>query len=132
MHNARTIILLIVIFLILALYPVWNGLIRTAGKKPPQLELPLEQRECVMPVAFMKENHMTLLKNWRDTVVRDGDRTPVKVNLVKYEKSLSKTCFKCHVKKTTFCDRCHDYLSVAPPCWDCHYFPKEKKSGPVE
>jgi hypothetical protein len=127
MYNARLIIAGIVVFLVLVTYPLWIGLVPGEGKKPPKLELPVGQKECVMPVEYMKENHMKLLVQWRDEVVREGDRTPVTVKGVKYEKSLSGTCFKCHVKKTTFCDRCHDYLSVSPPCWECHYTPREKK-----
>jgi hypothetical protein len=127
MYNARIIIGGIVLFLVLVTYPLWIGLVPGAKKKPPVLELPVGQKECVMPVEYMKGNHMKLLVRWRDEVVRDGDRTPVTVKGVKYEKSLSGTCFKCHVKKTTFCDRCHDYLSVSPPCWACHYTPREKQ-----
>jgi hypothetical protein len=126
MYNARIIITLAVVFLVLATLPFWYGLIRATGKTPPVLEVPIGQKECVMPVNYMKENHMTLLNKWRDEIVRDGDRSPVVVNRVKYEKSLSGTCLKCHAKKSAFCDRCHAYLSVSPSCWDCHYFPREK------
>ncbi len=129
MHNARIIIPGIIIFLILALYPLWNGLVRSAGKNPPKLELPIEQKECVMPIEYMKKDHMTLLIQWRDAVVREGDRSPMTISNVRYEWSLSKTCFRCHINKSAFCDRCHNYLAVAPTCWDCHFFPKEKSSG---
>jgi hypothetical protein len=31
----------------------------------------------------------------------------------------------CHTSKKEFCDRCHDYTSVTPYCWDCHLAPVE-------
>ena len=126
MYNARIIIALAAAFLALATLPFWYGLIRATGKTPPVLETPAGQKECVKPVAYMKENHMTLLGAWRDEVVREGNRSRVTVGGAAYEKSLSGTCLKCHVKKSAFCDRCHAYLSVSPSCWDCHYYPREK------
>ena len=45
-----------------------------------------------------------------------------------YNMSLSNTCMDCHDNKAEFCDRCHDYASVRPYCWDCHIEnPKEKE-----
>jgi hypothetical protein len=42
--------------------------------------------------------------------------------------SLSNTCLDCHSNKAEFCDRCHNYASVSPYCWDCHIDnPKENK-----
>jgi hypothetical protein len=41
--------------------------------------------------------------------------------------SLQNTCMQCHPNKAEFCDRCHNYASVKPYCWDCHVEPKEKK-----
>jgi len=44
-----------------------------------------------------------------------------------YQKSISKTCIKCHPNKADFCDQCHNYTAVKPYCWECHIEPKEKK-----
>jgi hypothetical protein len=45
-----------------------------------------------------------------------------------FEMSLQKTCMKCHTNKAEFCDKCHNYASVRPYCWDCHIEnPKEAK-----
>lgn len=129
MHNKRIIITGIIIFLILTLYPIWNIMICNGGKDMLQIEILKEHKECVMPAEYMKANHMTLLKEWRDSVIRSGDRSPVTVRTIKYEKSLTQTCLKCHNNKPAFCDKCHGYLSVTPSCWNCHYFPKEKKIG---
>ena len=43
----------------------------------------------------------------------------------RYEMSLQNTCMECHTSKKEFCDQCHDYMAVAPFCWDCHVAPKE-------
>ena len=41
-----------------------------------------------------------------------------------YDKSLTRTCLRCHADKADFCDRCHEYLEVSPHCWECHVDPK--------
>jgi hypothetical protein len=42
--------------------------------------------------------------------------------------SLSNTCLDCHSNYTEFCERCHQYASIEPYCWDCHINnPKENK-----
>jgi hypothetical protein len=126
MYNARIILPVIVIILAIVTFPVWNDAIRGTGKIQPKIELPSEQKQCVMPADFMKKNHMTLLKDWRESVVRDGNRTPVSVAGIDYQKSLSGSCLKCHNNKTKFCDSCHGYLAVTPSCWDCHHIPGVK------
>ena len=63
--------------------------------------------------------------DWRDEVLRDGDRKLVEVAGKKYEKSLMVGCLNCHQDKKKFCDECHTYAAVKPYCWDCHYPPKE-------
>ena len=90
---------------------------RTPLQRP---ELPRDAKECVKPAAEMRAEHMVLLRQWRDDVVRRGDRKEVMVGGVAHEKSLSKTCMKCHGDREKFCDRCHAALSSAPKCWDCH------------
>ena len=68
---------------------------------------------------------MQLLDEWRDEVVRDGERQMQVVNGKEYEKSLMNACMQCHADKKKFCDECHVYAAVKPYCWDCHYVPKE-------
>jgi hypothetical protein len=77
----------------------------------------------------MRAEHMQLLNNWRDSVVRDADAvyksdTSGKV----FQMSLQNTCMHCHSNKKKFCDECHNYMAVKPFCWDCHIAPKEDKS----
>jgi hypothetical protein len=73
----------------------------------------------------MRPYHMDLLNQWRDAVVRDGDRIYVSSTGERFEMSLSNTCMDCHVSKVNFCDSCHNYVGVSPYCWDCHVEPVE-------
>lgn len=91
----------------------------------PKLEKPKGVTKCVESVQYMRTSHMKVLDDWRDQVLREGNRTPVEVEGVKYDRSLMNGCMKCHTEKKKFCDECHTYASVKPYCWDCHYVPKE-------
>ncbi len=82
---------------------------------------------CVRSTEYMKAEHMQLLDVWRDSVVRRGNRMYVSPSGKEYNMSLSNTCLDCHSNKAEFCDKCHNYASVRPYCWDCHIDnPKEK------
>jgi hypothetical protein len=72
---------------------------------------------------------MDLLMDWRDEVVRRGNRNFVAFNGRTYTISLTGTCMGCHSSKANFCDRCHDYAGVKPYCWDCHIDPKLIRRG---
>ena len=88
--------------------------------KLPNLVLPAGQKQCVAPVSYMRAAHMVLLANWRQQVVREGDRRYVAFDGKVYQKSLTATCLGCH-NKEQFCDRCHAYAGVSGPyCWNCH------------
>ena len=119
----------LVIFVVLMSFPFWYNL----GKAAPAPEVILTEKakaagECVRSTEYMKAEHMQLLDVWRDTVTRDGKRIYVNAKGNAYYMSLSKTCLDCHSNKSEFCDRCHDYASVSPYCWDCHIDnPKELK-----
>ncbi len=107
--------------------PFWWNALRGPRRVPPAPEKPKTGKECVLPAAEMRANHMTLLVTWRDEVVRQGDRTPVVIAGKTYEKSLTGTCLKCHSNKDTFCDRCHNTLSTAPECFECHVEAPERE-----
>jgi hypothetical protein len=109
------------IFLVVVTFPFWYSL----GKAAPAPEVKLTEKakaakECVESTSFMKAEHMQLLDVWRDTVVREGKRTYVNEAEKRFTMSLSNTCLDCHSNKADFCDKCHDYASVRPYCWDCH------------
>jgi len=84
-----------------------------------------------MPADYMRANHMQLLNEWRDNVLRDGNREILEINGVKYPKGLQTACMTCHSQKEKFCDSCHTYAAVDPYCWDCHLTPNEAASKEV-
>lgn len=75
---------------------------------------------CVADTAFMRTNHMDMLKHQRDDTVHRGIRTP---------KFSLKGCVDCHAGKQTnsvikaaddFCRSCHTYAGVTLDCFECH------------
>ena len=95
---------------------------------------------CVEEVNYMQANHMALLIEWRDAVVRQGDTSRIEINGRSYLKSLTTTCMGCHTDRQTFCYRCHVYANTLPAwparnsstaqggirCWNCHLQPEEE------
>jgi hypothetical protein len=125
MYDGGKIISGLVIFVILVLSPFWyNALAGNPGYKPNP-ELPKTEKACVESKAFMKAEHMTLLDDWRDSVVRDKNRVYIAKDGKKHNMSLSNNCMNCHSDKEKFCDQCHNYLGVSPYCWDCHIEPQK-------
>ncbi len=112
--------LALALFLSVASYPIWKN---HDPDYLPKVSMETKGDQCVAPVDFMRENHMKLLENWRDSVVRDGDRFHIMPDGTKVEKSLTKTCLGCHVSKKQFCEECHSFASVKPYCWECHVVP---------
>jgi hypothetical protein len=121
MSDKKLIIAGIVIFFALFTFPLWFNL----GKAAPAPELVLAEKakaakECVMPTDYMRANHMQVLDQWRHQVVRNGQRIFVNAEGKEFSMSLSNSCLDCHSNKADFCDKCHNYASVTPYCWDCH------------
>jgi len=131
MNDKKMIITGLAIFLFLFTLPIWYNLVSAGSAPEPVLSAKAKAaKTCVRSKAFMVAEHMQLLDLWRDTVVRTGERTYLSPNGNQYNMSLStgeKSCLGCHVSKADFCDKCHNYASVNPYCWDCHTDPKEKK-----
>lgn len=125
MHDAGKIIIGLLIFLAIVTSPMWYHLVMGAEPTPPELILPTDYDKCVESTEYMRVQHMDLLNEWRDDVVRNGDREHVAQDGTVYEKSLSRTCMTCHDNKEQFCDRCHTYAAVTPYCWSCHVEPRE-------
>jgi hypothetical protein len=76
--------------------------------------------QCVADPAFMRRNHMDLLKHQRDDTVRAGARSG--------QFSLQ-GCIQCHASRqtnsvvkadTNFCVSCHGYAAVKIDCFECH------------
>ncbi len=131
MHDSGKIITGIVIFVILVTFPIWYNLGRATPPPDPKIDTPVIQalavKKCIEPKNQMKYTHMEILDQWRQTVVRTGERIYTAGDGKQYDMSLQNTCLKCHSNKSQFCDQCHNYLQVKPYCWDCHLAPKEKK-----
>ena len=121
MKDKKKILAGLAVFIAAITFPFWYNMGKAAPA--PELELTAKAKAakvCVMPTAFMKAEHMQLLDVWRHNVVRNGERAFVNAEGKLFNMSLSNTCLDCHSNKAQFCDRCHDYASVRPYCWDCH------------
>jgi hypothetical protein len=128
--NKNMIITGLVIFVLAVLSPFWFNIITTtqAAPEPELLGRAKTTKKCVLDKYEMRANHMALLDEWRDSVVRKADRQYKAANGHTFGMSLStgeNSCLGCHEDKTKFCDKCHTYASVDPYCWDCHTNPKE-------
>jgi len=134
MYDGWKITIGIIIFVGLVTFPFLFVMGRVVPKPDPKIDtpeiqgLPENERRCVESKEFMKTDHMKLLDDWRDLVVREGKRIYVGAGGKNYDMSLQNTCMKCHSNKEKFCDECHNYTGVTLYCWDCHIEPKEKET----
>jgi len=92
----------------------------TGGRTPKPVIEAARGGQCVEDAAFMRRNHMQLLKHQRSDTLRDGVRTG---------KHSLKECISCHASQTTnsvnvsgdnFCQSCHNYAAVSIDCFGCH------------
>jgi hypothetical protein len=121
MNDKKLIVTGLVIFLIIVLFPFWYN--RGKAVPPPEVKLTEQAKaakECVLAKDYMRSEHMQLLDLWRESVVRQADRVYTNSKGKQFVMSLSNTCLDCHSNKADFCDKCHNYASVRPYCWDCH------------
>jgi len=124
MNDMPRIIVGLIVFLVIIGFPIWYNVAMDKAGYAPELVKPAKGDQCVRDKDWMRTNHMDLLDQWRDEVVREGERFET-LEGRPIQKSLSRTCMDCHSDKAGFCDRCHDYMAVSPYCWDCHIEPKE-------
>ena len=129
MYDAGKVITGIIIFLVLVTFPIWFNIASGEAAYTPDPTIATPAEQCVESLEYMKRNHMDMLDEWRDIVVRDAQRTFVAPDGKTYEMSLSNTCMKCHSNKTEFCDKCHSYVAVDPYCWECHIEPEKVTDG---
>ena len=121
MYDSSKVIAGIIIFLLLITSPIWYNIAFGKADYVPQLQIDTDETQCVESKEYMRANHMDLLNEWRDEVVRGESRTYTSQNGKEYEKSLTNTCMSCHTNRSEFCNKCHDYAAVKQPkCWDCH------------
>ena len=133
MYDGWKIIIGLIIFVGIATFPFLYDVGKASIPPPdPKIDTPEIQKmavkKCVESKSFMKAEHMVMINDWRDAVVREGNRLYTSTDGQQYAMSLQNTCMKCHSNKTKFCDECHNYVGVKPYCWDCHIAPKEEKT----
>ncbi len=125
----------IAVFILIAAFPFWYGGFKQKPAPDIDLNTPeintLAEKQCVASTAYMKTEHMKLLNQWRNDVVRNNNRTHVTPDGRRFDKSLSKTCLSCHSNKEQFCNRCHNYAGANPKCWDCHSESAPQKTKPT-
>ena len=124
MYDANKIVTGLVIFLGLITLPIWYSLTSAEAARVPEPIISTQEKECIESAQYMRDNHMELVENWRETVVREGSRTYVASDGKEYQMSLTGTCLSCHSNKADFCDQCHNYVGITPNCWDCHNIPE--------
>jgi hypothetical protein len=127
MRDKSKILLGLALFVILVTFPFWGRLAAAGEPEVGRAELvypdPSKATACVEDSAWMTSNHMNLLNDWRDGLVRNGITEYTSSSGVRYYPSLTKTCLDCHENRDEFCTRCHDYANVTPTCWECHTTP---------
>ncbi len=91
-----------------------------SGRVPVPVIEKARGEQCVADPAFMRLNHMDLLKHQRNETVHRGVRDP---------RSSLKGCIECHASSATgsvaaaptdFCASCHGYAAVKLDCFECH------------
>lgn len=117
----------IILFIVILFIPFWYNAVTGKAGYVPELKPGTDAKECIEKSSYMRERHTEFLGNWKETVVRNGKRTYRASDGKIYVMSLTGTCMGCHTNKEQFCDRCHNYTSVRPYCWDCHNIPKVAK-----
>ncbi|MGE5362266.1 MAG: sulfate reduction electron transfer complex DsrMKJOP subunit DsrJ [Bacteroidales bacterium] len=131
MNDRPVIIAGLVLFLAAFTFPVWYNVGARTRAIEPALVRPKGERACVAPREYMRASHMTLLATWRDDAVRRRGRTWTAHDGRIYDKSLSRTCLRCHASTTDFCDRCHDYFGASPTCKTCHVMSAQRQQPAV-
>ncbi len=82
MYNGGKIILGLIVFLAFATFPFYYNIGKVNAKPELKTDTPAIQewvqkygkKECIESKEVMRPEHMQILNNWRDSVVRNGDR----------------------------------------------------------
>ncbi len=129
MFDKDKVLLGLAVFACLATFPLWYTAANGKMEHKSGHTILTSENQCVESKEYMREYHMQLLKEWRDSVVRDGVRTYMASNGKEYDISLTDTCLKCHSNKADFCDKCHGYAGVSPNCYNCHNIPPQQSEN---
>jgi hypothetical protein len=131
-YDGKYILAGLIIFLAMVALPFLPNVGKTIPPPERQLDTPVikkiaeKDRKCIMPTEWMRANHMQMLVDWRDNVVRSDEKGAPEVREFvspdgrKFLASLTNTCLDCHSNKEKFCDQCHNYVAVVPNCFGCH------------
>ncbi len=112
--NKNNIIIGAILALIIALPLIYNISVWATKSPEPFLEKPKGQEKCIRDTEYIRFNHMILLKETRNKVMREGKKVDIGF----------KNCRQCHTNRGQFCDRCHDKVNLKPDCFSCHYYPE--------
>ncbi len=138
LYDGGKILIGLMVFVGIATFPFYYNIGKVNAKPELKTDTPAIQawekqygkKECVESKEYMRSEHMQLLNNWRDSVVRDMNRQYVSMTSgKKFNMSLQNGCLECHSNKKQFCDQCHNYMAVKPYCFDCHIQPMEKEEN---
>jgi len=139
LYDGGKILIGLLVFVAFATFPFYFNFGTVNAKPEPKTDTPEilkyqqehnGKKECVESKDWMRGDHMQLLNQWRDSVVRDYNRGYISnANHNRFDMSLQNGCMKCHSNKKKFCDECHNYMAVKPFCWDCHIAPKEDEKS---
>lgn len=127
MNSVIKVIPALAVFVAVVSIPFWAN--AGGAEKMEEPEMPNGPTECVESREWMRTNHMKLLDDWRDRVVRDHEMEYTNQKGQKFDMSLTKTCMQCHTSQEKFCERCHKSVGVKNYCWDCHFTPDMVKGG---
>ena len=64
-------------FIVLITSPVWYNKAMGKSLQMPVPQIVTNERQCILPRQEMREKHMVVLNDWRQTVVRTGNRTRI-------------------------------------------------------
>lgn len=79
MYNAKAVIVGIIIFVVLFTSPFWVSMLGSKYSSTG-IVLPKNEKECIESTAFMRDQHMRLLNEWRDEALRKENRVYVATN----------------------------------------------------
>jgi hypothetical protein len=127
MTNKATVMLGLLLFLIVATFPLWYDWFVGNPRYRPEPELPVNKKKCIEDKQMISIWHSDILVQWRNATVRDAKQMYLSNTYGnRIYMNLTESCMTCHSNKTRFCDRCHAYVATTPNCWDCHVDKQEK------
>ena len=120
MRERHVLIAAVVLFLVLAASPVWYARAAGSSARGPELKRPDTETACVMPTAV---HALVTHGPARDLARPGGPAGHAELDLAGRQDLQDQP--HGHVsalpyQRAEFCDRCHSYAGVAPPCWECH------------